>query len=165
MAALSAYVDRRFRPGGFSWHQNWPVANSDVIYIGSFCGMPGSQGYTSRRGYATTWSNIATLEWLGVAIRTSDESSADRDGNKVTGATSNSPNPTVWTEAGPIVLEQYSVSGVSAQSDVGKAVYATNDNDLQLTVINSPIIGRVVYFYSATSVDVLTYGYLGSMVI
>src|SRR6185295_9715882 len=138
MAALTAAVNRRFRSGGFSWQQNWPVANADVIYIGSFCGLPGAQGFTSRRGYASAWGNIATQEWIGVCMRTNNESSSDRDANKVTGVSAGTPPPEAITEAGPIILEQYSVSGVSAQTDVGKAVYAANDNDLQLTVINSP---------------------------
>lgn len=163
MGALSAYVDRRYRPGGFSWPQNWVVANTDVIFIGSFMGLPNptTGGLTSRRGYATTFQNQQQLMWLGVCVRTNYESSSDRDANKVTGVSAGSPPPEAWAESGPIVLEQYAVTGLSAQGDVGKPVYAVNDNDLQLTQAQAPSIGRVCYWYSTTSADVLCYGFLG----
>lgn len=165
MAALTASTTRRYRSGGFSWHQNWRVSNNDVIYIGSFCGIPGADALTSRRGYVDTYSDEQTIQWVGPCIRTSYESAADRDNNRVTGDTSASPVPEAWTEAGPIVLEQVTVTGVSAQADVRLAVYASNDNDLTVTASQSPVIGRVVYWYSGTTVDVLAYGYLASVVI
>ncbi len=166
MAALTAYTKRRYRSGGFSWHQNWRVVNGGTIYIGSFCGVPGASALTSGRGYARAYTNEQTIQWIGPAIRTSYESSTDRDANKVTGNTGNSPVPEVWCEGGPIVLEQVAVTGVSAQSDVGRqAVYAANDNDLTITASQSPAIGRVVYWYSSTTCDVLAYGYLSGVVI
>lgn len=164
MAQLTAYVDRRYRPGGFSWFQNWVVNNADVIYIGSFCGIPNPTGggLTSKRGYVSIYSNQQQIMWVGVCTRTNYESTTDQTGNKVTGATSNSPPPEIWAEGGPIVLEQYAVAGLSAQSDLGKAVFALNDNDLTLTQGQSPSIGRIAYWYSATQADVLCYGFLGA---
>lgn len=166
MAALTASVARRFRSGGFSWHQNWRVANADIVFIGSFCGLPGTNALTSRRGYLTTYRNQVNMQWAGICIRTNYESTADQALNQVTGATANSPVPEAYTEAGPTVLEQYAVTGLAAQADVSRLpVYASNDNDLTLTAGYSPAIGRVVYWYSTTSADVLLYGYLASIVI
>lgn len=163
MSALTAYVDRRYRPGGFSWFQNFIVNNTDVIYIGSFVGLPNPTqgGLTSKRGYVSAFTDQQKLMWAGVCVRTNYESLTDQTLNKVTGATSNTPPPEAQCEAGPIVLEQYAVAGLSAQSDMGKPVYALNDNDLTLTASQAPSIGRVCYWYSTTSADVLCYGFLG----
>ncbi len=163
MAALTAYVDRRFRPGGFSWPQNWVVNNADVIFIGSFVGLPNpsSGGLTAKRGFVVPFSVQQNLMWVGVCVRTNYESTTDQAANKVTGVSAGTPPPEAWTEGGPVVLEQYAVTGLSAQSDMGKAVFATSDNDLTLTQPNVPSIGRVCYWYSASSADVLTYGFLG----
>jgi hypothetical protein len=167
MAALTAYTTRRYRTAGASFHQNWRVANSDVIYIGSFCGIPGTSGLTSRRGYITTYRDAQTIQWAGVCIRSNYESAADRDLNQVTGATSNSPVPEAWTEAGQIILEQATVTGVSAQTAVGTDVWATSDNDLQNSAApnGSPAVGSIVYWYSSTTCDVAVFGYLGSVIL
>jgi hypothetical protein len=162
MAALTAYAYRRYRPGGFSWLQNWPVLNTNVIFIGSWVGLADPLlGVTANKGYAMDYTNTGSIRWLGPAVRSNYESAADRDANKVTGATGNSPPPEVWTEGGPIVLEQQNIAGVTAQTNLGQFVYASNDNDLTLTQGNTRAIGRIVYFNSTTQCDVLVYGFMG----
>src|SRR5436189_45009 len=106
MAALTAYALRRYRPWGASAVQNWRVANGDVVYIGSLVGVPGTSGLTSRRGYATTYRDAQTIQFAGVCSGTNYATRADQDLNRVTGDTTAAPVPEVWTEAGPIVLEQ-----------------------------------------------------------
>lgn len=166
MAALTAATTRRFRNAGFSWHQNWRVANGDVVYVGSFCGVPGTNALTSRRGYLTTYRNQVNMMWAGIMIRSNYESTADQALNQVTGNTSGTPVPEAWTEAGPIILEQYAVTGLAAQSDLWRLpVYASNDNDFTLTAGYSPAVGRIAYWYSTSSADVLLYGALAAVVI
>jgi len=166
MSALTAYTKRRARSGGFSWHQNWRVLDAGVIFLGSFCGVPGASALTAGRGYARAYTNQQTIQWIGVAIRSSYESAADRDLNQVTGVSAGAPPPEVWCEGGPVVLEQVAVTGVSAQGDVHRrSVYASNDNDLTITASQSPAVGRIVYWYSSTTCDVLMYGYLSGVVI
>src|SRR3972149_1549790 len=120
MSALSAAVQRRYRIVK-SHVQNYRVANAVTIYMGSFCGLPGTSGFTSTRGYARPWSNVATLEWIGVAFGsgTNDLSVT----STVVGDTSASPVVEVSCAGGQIILEQHAVTGVSAQADVGKVVY------------------------------------------
>jgi len=166
MAALSAAVQRRYR-SIYSYVQNWRVANADTLYIGSYCCIPGAQALTSRRGYLTTFRNEQNVQWAGILIGSPGGSGASglSTSNTVVGDTSASPVVEGSTEAGPYVGEQLAVTGVSAQTDVRQPVYASNDNDLTLTANQAPIVGRVVYWYSSTTADVLFYGYLASVVI
>lgn len=167
MAALTASTIRRTRAAGGPFHQNWRVRNTNVIYIGSFCGMPGTSGLTSTRGYLQAYADVQTIQWAGICIGTNYESTADRNNNRVTGDTAATPVPEAHTDAAPFILEQVTVTGVSAQGDVGTDVWATNDNDLQDTAAPSgaPAIGNIVYWYSSTTVDLMVFGYLGSVIL
>lgn len=160
--ALSAAVQRRYRPWGKSVVQNYRVANGDTIYIGSYVGMPGTKSLTSRRGYATTYRDVQTIEYLGLAIGSPFNLSTT---NTIVGDTSASPVVQVTCETGPFIEEQRVVTGVSAQSDVGKAVYLTSDTDMTLTQSQGPATGRVEYWWSSTTCDVMNYGRLAAIVI
>lgn len=162
MAALTAASQRRYRLWGKSVLQNYRVMNSQTIYVGSFVGTPGTVGLTSARGYARTYTDEQTIEWLGLAIGSPFNLSTT---NTIVGDTSASPVIEVSCETGPFVLEQYTVTGVSAQTDVGKALYARNDNDLNLTASQAPAAGRVEYWWSSTTADALLYGRLAAIVI
>lgn len=165
MAALSAAIQRRTRKWGAEVTQGWRVVNADTIYVGSFCCLPGAVGLTSRRGYVTTYRDAQQVQWVGIATGSPFNLSIT---NTIVGNTSPSggnPVTEVTTAAGPLLLEQYVVTGATGQTDVYKAVYASNDNDLTLTSAQSPAIGRVIYWYTSTTCDVLLYGYLSSIVI
>lgn len=165
MAALTAATARRYRPWGSPVPISARVANSDTVYVGSFCGWPGTNALTSRRGYLTTYRNEVNMIWAGLAIGTSATNSLSVT-NTVVGDTSATPVPEIAVEAGSFILEQAAVTGVSAQADVARiAVYASNDNDLTTTAGYPGVVGRVMYWYSSTTCDVLFYGFLSAIVI
>lgn len=165
MAALTAAQQRKPRHWGPAVQQNWRVANADTIYVGSFCGVPGTNALTSRRGYLTTYRDQVNMMWAGLCAGTGtagDLSTSD----SIVGNTSATPVAEASTYVNPFVLDQYTVTGVSAQTDVLRiAVYASNDNDLTTTASYPAAIGRVVYWWSSTTADVLFYGVLASIVI
>ena len=165
MAALTAASQRRYRKWGYSVNQNWRVANAVTIYVGSFCMVPGSSSFTSTRGYARPWATAQNNTWIGLAIGSPFNLTAT---NTIVGDTTATPVIEVTTEAGPFILEQYAVTGVSAQTDVNQSVYASTDNDLSLTVggaggAQDKVVGAVAYWWSSTTADVLLYGYLASL--
>lgn len=163
--ALSAAVARRYRPWMSGSVISARVANGDTVYVGSFCGWPGANALTSRRGYLTTYRNQVSMIWAGLAIGATATNSLSVT-NTVVGDTSASPVPEIAVEAGPFILEQYAVTGTSAQSDVARvAVYASDDNTLTTTASYAPAVGRVMYWYSSTTCDVLFYGFLAAIVI
>lgn len=165
MGALSTATPRRFRNFGASCTQNARVANSDTLYYGSFLGFPGTNALTSRRGYITTYRNEVNMIWAGVCIGAGTPGDMSVT-NTVVGNTSASPVVEASFEAGTLILEQYTVTGVSAQTDVMRQkVYAANDNDLTLTAGYPTEVGRVMYWYSSTTADVLVYGMLAAIVI
>ncbi len=159
MAALTAASQRRIKPAGASIQRNFRVVNSDTIYFGAWVGLPGTSALTSSRGYAVPYQDESTLIWLGHAAGASP---GDVETNmSVIGDTSESPVPEVVVDIGPLLFEQGTVTGVSAQTDVGDLVYASNDNDLTTTASYTPAVGRVVYWHSSTTADVLFYGMVG----
>lgn len=161
MSALSAAVQRATSSGA-SFHRNYRVANAQTIYFGSYVGMPGTAALTSSRGYAVPYSNQLTIEYLGLAIGSPFNLSTS---NTIVGNTSATPVPEVSVEIAPFVELQRVVTGVSAQTDVGKAVYLSNDNDMTLTSSYAAAVGRVEYWWSSTTCDVLLYGRIASIVI
>lgn len=163
MAALTAAITRDFAKWGYSATAKHRVANADVIYFGSFCAFPGTGGLTSRRGYLTTYADVATIEYAGICIGAPIDNLSVT--NKITGDTAASPIVQAITEMGPILMKSLAVTGASAQTDVGKPVYLRNDNDMNMTASVAPVVGRVLYWYTSTTVDVLLYGYLSSIVI
>lgn len=162
MSALSAAAQRRVR-NLHNWSQNWRAQNSNTFYFGAFCAVPGANALTSSRGYLVEWQNEINLLWAGYIIGSGTNSLSTT--NTVVGDTSASPVVEATTECGPFILVQYTVTGVSAQSNVGRTqVYASNDNDLTTTANQAPVVGRVLYWYSSTTADVLMYGLLESWV-
>ena len=163
MAALSAAVSRRIKPAGASIQRNFLAVNSDTIYVGAWVGLPGADALTSSRGYAVPYQDESTILWLGHAAAASPGDMETN--NSIVGDTSESPVPEVGVDIGPLILEQGTVTGVSAQTDVRDLVYASNDNDLTTTASNSPAVGRVIYWHSSTTCDVLFYGFIAAAVI
>lgn len=163
MSTLTAATQRRGRNWGPSIHQNFRVDNSATIFVGAFTGLPGANALTSDRGYLVEWQNQVNLQWAGIAIAESATNSLSTS-NTVVGDTSASPVVELAVETGAYVLEQYTVTGVSAQTDVWRtAVYGSNDNDLTTTAGYPAAIGRVLYWYSSTTCDVLLFGMLGHL--
>ena len=161
MSVLSV-ATQRLTSQVFSCHRNYRVANGVTIYFGSYVGMPGTAALTSTRGYARPYANQLTIEYLGLAVGSPYDLTV---ANTIVGNTAATPVVEVSVEIGPFVEINRTVTGVTAQSDVGKAVYLSNDNDMTLTAGYPAAIGRVEYWYSSTSADVLLYGRIAAIVI
>lgn len=155
MAALSAATNKVMRILHSST-VNYRVANGITIYLGGFIGLANvSFVTTAKRGYAIPWEDTANLEWLGIATGSPFNLSTT---NTVVGDTSASVVPEVSAETGEFVLVRHAVTGASAQSDLGKPVYASNDNDLTLSSSNTTRMGEVEYWHTSTTCDVRVYG-------
>lgn len=158
MSVLSAATQRTISLWGSSIVQSWRVCNGVTIYMGSWCALPGANAQTGCRGYLRTWTNDINLLWGGMAIPASATNSLSVT-NTVVGDTSLTPIPEMSTECQSFIFIQATVTGVSAQTDVGRTtVYASNDNDMTTTANQSPVVARVARWYSSTTCDVLFYG-------
>lgn len=161
MAALTAAVSNRKWASIFSWVQNYTVLNGSTIYVGSFCGLLNGTS-TAQRGYVKPYADQNSIKYMGLAIGSPFDLSTSLT---IVGNTSATRVPQVTLECGPGILKQYTVTGASAATDVGRQVYLRNDNDMNLTQVLSPRIGRVEYWHTSTTCDVLVYGNLSSEVI
>lgn len=161
MSALSAAVSNRSWASIHSWTQNYTVLNSTTIYVGSFCGMLNGTS-TAQRGYVKPYADQNNIKYMGLAIGSPFDLSTSLT---IVGNTSATRIPQVTLECGPGILKSYTVTGSSAVTDVGRQVYLRNDNDMNLTQILAPRIGRVEYWYTSTTCDVLVYGNLCAEVI
>ena len=160
MAALSAATQRKFSTI-MSWTANYRVLNGGTIWVGSFVGLLNGTS-TAQRGFAKAYADQNNIKYMGIMQGSPFNLATTL---KVVGDTTATPIPEVTVEAGPMILRSATVTGVSALTDVGRQVFLRNDNDLNLTQILSPRIGRVEYWYSSTTCDVLLYGNLASEVI
>lgn len=164
MANLTAFAARGPLKTLWSATCKFVVENGVTIPVGAYTLLPGSSGNTATRGYLDNYQDLATAIFTGYCIGAStpgDLSTA----NTVVGNTSPAAGhnvPAASCEIGAHILLNYSVTGGSAISDVGKKVYLSNNNDLTLTASNSPMVGRIVGFTSATVEDVMMYGMIGS---
>ena len=161
MAALSAAQTISMRVLK-SKPMNYKVANGITVYLNSIVGLA-TVSYvplTAARGYAIPYANVANIEYLGVAIGSPFSLSIT---NTVVGATSPGTGlvvPEVSVETGELILLGVTVTGVSAQSDLGRAVYLSTDNpnDLTVTSNNTPYVGEVERWISSTTCDVRLFG-------
>jgi len=151
----------------FSAPMQFTVANAITIPVGVYTMLPGTSGDTANRGLLDNYQNVKTAIFTGYCISASSPGDLSTT-NTVVGNTSPAAGfqkPDASCETGPHIWVQQSITGGSAQSDVGKKVWLTNNNDLTLTDQTTPglssVVGRVVYFWSATSEDVLMYGMIG----
>lgn len=154
MAALTAFTNKRYRLIK-SAKNNYIVANGVTIYMGAFVGIANvSFVTTARRGYAIPWENTANIEWGGIAEPTIDITAS----NTVVGDTSATPPDEVSCEGGELILLSHAVTGAAAQSDVGRAVYGSNDNDLTITSNNTTRIGEIESWITSTTCHVRILG-------
>jgi hypothetical protein len=151
--ALSADTTRTLE--GFSSYDA-QVATTIQEYSGGYCGIGGPTHATAAtRGRTIPWAAAtAGLIPFGIGQK-----------NKL-GNTSAVPIPTQSVETGPGVLCNVSVTGVSALGDVGKLVYATDDNTFTLTRPTYGVpIGIVISYRTSTYCDVLLLGFVSNSVL
>lgn len=153
MAALAAATQRKWK-NIFSFVQNYIVLNASTIYVGSFVGgLNGTS--TAQRGYAQPFKDSNLIKYLGYCFGSPFDLSTTLT---VVGNTSASRVPQVSVEAGPGILQGATVTGVAAVTDQFRYVYLRNDNDLNVTQVLSGRVGRIEYWSSGTTVDVLMFG-------
>lgn len=128
MTTLAASKARDFVLGEL---QDLPVIAADIIYEGAAVGENGS-------GYFRPL--VAADPFAGFAQSTVDNS-AGAAGEK---------NVRVRTR-GRVIL---SVTGVTAVTDEGATVYASDDDTFTLTSTSNTAIGKVVRYISGTTVEV-----------
>lgn len=128
MTTLSINKPRDFVLGEL---QDLPVVASDIIYEGAAVGENGS-------GYFRPL--VAADAFAGFAERQADNSAG------AAGAI----NVRVKTR-GRVIL---SVAGVTAVTDEGSTVYASDDDTFTLTSTSNSAIGKIVRYISGTTVEV-----------
>lgn len=161
MAALTQAVSNRNWASIHSWTQNYRVLNGGTIYVGSFCGALNGTS-TAQRGYVKAYADQNNIKYMGLAIGSPFNISTSLT---IVGDTSATLPPAVTLECGPGILKSYTVTGSSAFTDVFRQVYLRNDNDINVTQVLSPRIGRIEYWHTGTTCDVLVYGNLSAEVI
>lgn len=165
MATITAYVNRTIKKLD-AQVQNFTIANAVTIPVGAFTMLPGTSGDTANRGFLDNYLNESTSIYVGLCEGWGGAAPlASITGGTVVGNTSPAnPYQSVMAsvETGVFILRAVSIAGGSAQSDVGKKVWLLNNNDFtftsQLSLGLSGVVGRCVFFNSATSEDILMYG-------
>ena|SRR3990167_517934 len=172
MANLAAFTTPPVRHKIYSLPQTFRIANAVRIYGGALCGLPGANALTSSRGYLQRWQDQVNIQWAGIAevqswtggLITASQTGTASNVNSVLGDTSLTPIPEISVEMGPQILVNATVTGVSAQADLWRTLlYCTTDNyaDIRTTAASyAPAIGKVLYWYSSTSADVMLFGAL-----
>ena len=164
MSNLTAFAARGPLKTLVSATAKFLVANGVTIPVGAYTLLPGTSADTANRGYLDNYQNFATAIYVGYCIGASTPGDLSTS-NTIVGNTSPGTGhnvPAASCEIGSHILLNYPVTNGSAQSDVGKKVYLSNNNDLTLTAGNSPAVGRIVGYTSATQFDVMMYGMIGA---
>jgi len=118
----------------------FPLTNGVTVYAGALVGVDDSTGY------AVEWADTANYIFAGVALR------------QAVGDTSASPVVDVDVNCGGMLLKKIAVTGVSAITNVGDKVYATDDNTFTTSATsNVQEIGIITRWYSSTTCDVQLY--------
>tara|TARA_Y100000310_G_scaffold308318_1_gene351295 strand:+ start:2409 stop:2852 length:444 start_codon:yes stop_codon:yes gene_type:complete len=121
--------------------QAFQVTNASVIFAGSLVGVD------NTTGLALAWTDVAAEQFVGFAM------------NGVTGDTTADEPPEVHVNTGGTVLKKVAVTGVTAITDVGNVVYATDDNTFDLSVGTNPNpVGLLTRYYTGTTCDVRLFG-------
>lgn len=147
MAALSAPATG-FRAAENDYTRAFVVLSGEVIYPGAIVAVNTA---TANQGVLQAWADNNTNAQLlvGRAI-VSDPAGITGDGTV-----------TAEVQINDHILENVTVTGVTAVTDVGKAIYFTTDNPNDATITQpgtTPACGRIVRWKSGTTCDVLMYG-------
>lgn len=116
------------------------VASGVTIFKGALVAM------NKSTGFLVNMSDAANVHFLGVAL---------------SGGVGNGTTVKVSVAVEGLILEQVSVTGASAVTDVGDLVYATDSNTITLTAGTNPNqIGIVARYHSGTTCDVMLFSAL-----
>lgn len=130
MSALSASTSPKIATPNDGDVLTYGVVNADAVYQGSLVG--------NSSGYAAPLTT--SLAFWGVALEEGDNTSGAAGAIRIRVATKG-------------VLREVVVAGASTVADIGKQVYATNDNpaDLTLTIGSNVAIGHICNFNADSS--------------
>ncbi|MCK9622005.1 MAG: hypothetical protein M0R47_15905 [Methylobacter sp.] len=131
MATLAVDKPRTYAVHGAEYDSDVPMIASDIIYEGAAVGENGS-------GYFRPL--VAADPFAGFALKRADNA---------TGA-AGAVNAHVRAR-GTIIL---AVTGVTAVTDEGSTVYASDDDTFTLTLTSNTAIGKVARYISGTQVEV-----------
>ena len=113
------------------------LTNSQVIFAGALIGID------TTTGLAVEWFDTANFIFAGIALR------------GVTGDTTASPGVDVDVNCGGMLLKKIPVTGVTAITNVGDLVFASDDNTFDVAATsNVAEVGIITRFYSGTTCDV-----------
>ena len=113
------------------------LTNAQVIFAGALIGSD------TTTGLAVEWFDTANFIFAGIALR------------GVTGDTTASPVVDVDVNCGGMLLKKIPVTGVTAITNVGDLVYASDDNTFDVAATsNVAEVGIITRFYSGTTCDV-----------
>lgn len=128
MATLAADVARKYEAGVEPVLNDLAIIASDIVYEGAAVGDNGS-------GYARPF--VVSDPFWGFAERKCDNSAGSAGDKNVR-----------LVQKGAIVL---TVAGASAVTDIGLAVYATDDATFTLTASGATQIGKVLRWVTSTT--------------
>lgn len=154
--ALSAPLNADFTPGNSALQGAFEVKNTSVIYPGALCAFDGTSGrikpYGGTIGDRLAGWSLGVPPVVGSAVITGNTSPA-------TGYT----NPTVALAFGDFTANRLPVTGVTAETDAGKPVYATDDGTYTLTdpTTHRVAVGFVKHYRSSGIADVVMSNILG----
>lgn len=113
------------------------LTNSQVVFAGALIGIDTSTGL------AVEWFDTANFIFAGIALR------------GATGDTTASPVVDVDVNCGGMLLKKIPVTGVTALTNVGDLVFASDDNTFDVAATsNVAEVGIITRFYSGTTCDV-----------
>jgi len=127
------------------------IADAVQLYAGGLAALRGPAHATSQ-GYADALNDEVGHIPLGGWW--SDETLGDTQGDPVV-------NPENNVDIKGKVWRRKAVTGVASRGDIGKLVYASDDNVLTLTrpAANALPLGVVVEWHTSTTADVLLFGF------
>jgi hypothetical protein len=147
--ALSGASTTKWRPrGGIADRQSFIVKSGAVLYHGAMCVLEEDIG--TGHGYVKPLlSSSGVNDWFLGVYHGSGLYAEYVTGDGTLEAT---------IDVGGVTLQYKSVTGVTAVTNTGDPVFASDDNTLTLTdVSNMYPVGRIVRWYTSTYCDVRFY--------
>ena len=125
------------------------IADGVQTYAGGLAAIRG-EGHATTQGYADVFGDTPGLIPLGGFFS-----------DQTLGATSDSPPPENNVDISDKIWKSKAVTGVASRADIGKLVYATDDQSVTLTkpADDALPIGAVVEWHTSTTCDVYLFGF------
>lgn len=151
LTAPKRYSMRDQQPNAIN---SYPVRSGMTIYYGALVGLS-TVGVTDGR--LVNWSSgSGALRFCGIAQPTQQISAGSGTAGSATGNAAGTVECPVYE--GGAILENVSVTGLSANQNVGDPVYASDENTFTLTATsNVGAVGVISRFITGTSGDIQLY--------